>query len=90
VLPGNGGGQLIREAEVKVKNKETGEDEWVMRENAATGTKGYLWVEAEYVKKGGSIDMIDMAYFEALADKARKSLEDHGYVLPKFSMDEAA
>lgn len=90
VLPGNGGGELIREAEVKVKNKETGEDEWVMRENAATGTKGHLWVEAEYVKKGGSIDMIDMSYFEALVDKARKSLEEKGYYLPDTRQDEAA
>lgn len=39
-----------------------------------SGTTGYLWKEAEQ----GTRDEIDMAYFEKLADKAIKTLEEYG------------
>lgn len=81
VLPGNGGGELMRTAEAVVKDKETGEERLEMKDYAVTGTKGYLWLEAELVREGGSEDMIDLSYFEALAEKARLSLEDRGYQL---------
>jgi hypothetical protein len=47
-----------------------------------TGTKGYLWVEREiawnrYQLDPGSLD-IDMAYFEALVEKARTAIEQYG------------
>lgn len=90
VLPGNGGGDLIRRNEVKIKDKETGEERMEMRDYAVTGTKGHLWLEAELVREGGSQDMIDMSYFEELAEKARKSLEDHGYHLAVQSPKMAA
>lgn len=85
VLEGNGGGELIRRAEVKIKNKETGEETMEMKDYAVSGTKGHLWVEAELVREGGSEDMVDMSYFDNLARKAQQSLEDHGYKLEVFT-----
>lgn len=81
VLPGNGGGELVRANEVLVKDKETGEERMEMRDYAVTGTKGYIWLEAELVRKAGAMDIVDMSYFDALAEKARFSLEEHGYVI---------
>ena len=81
VLENCGGGRLIRAAEVTVKDRETGESFTETKDYAVTGTKGHLWLEAELVRNGGSEDIIDMTYFENLADKARASLEEHGYVL---------
>jgi hypothetical protein len=81
VLPGNGGGELVRANEVLVKDKETGEERMEMKDYAVTGTKGHLWLEAELVRHGGNKDIIDMSYFHELAEKARTSLEAHGYKL---------
>lgn len=44
---------------------------------AVTGTKGHLWLEAEMVKNM-SPDIIDMSYFERLADDARDTIEKFG------------
>lgn len=44
---------------------------------AVTGTKGHLWVEAEMAKMM-SEDVIDMAYFDRLADEARATIEKFG------------
>ena len=46
--------------------------------SAVTGTKGYLWREAEEVKQLHLEDRIDMGYFDALLDKAKSSLIAHG------------
>lgn len=48
---------------------------------AVTGTKGYFWLEAEMVKerqKNGEKVEIDMTYFEALVDEARKTINKFG------------
>lgn len=44
---------------------------------AVTGTKGYLWVEAESAKDL-DISCIDMSYFEKLAEEARKAIDYFG------------
>lgn len=79
VKEGHGGGELIRANEVLVKDKETGEEHMEMKDYAVTGTKGHLWLEAELVKNGGDQSIVDMSYFGALAEKARLSLEAHGF-----------
>jgi len=46
---------------------------------AVTGTKDYLWVEAEMFKTLGlEFDDIDMSYFEKLADEAYKAIDYFG------------
>lgn len=79
VLPGNGGGQLVRVNDVVVKDKETGEERIEAKDYAVTGTKGHIWVEAELVREGGNIDMVDMSYFDNLVEKAKSALSEHGY-----------
>lgn len=44
---------------------------------AVTGSKGYKWLEAEYVKTFDLTDKIDYTYYETLADEARKSIEKY-------------
>lgn len=61
VKPGCRGGLLMREKDGKYY--------------AATGTKGYRWKEAEIVKNLGLEDEIDIRYFNALADEAKKAIE---------------
>lgn len=45
---------------------------------AVTGTKGYFWVEAEIAKAFADDIEIDMTYFDALVDSARKTIEKFG------------
>lgn len=44
---------------------------------AVTGTKGYLWVEAELAKDLNP-ELIDMSYFEALAEEAKTAIDFFG------------
>lgn len=67
-----GGGHLMREA---INNK-TGEKSYA----AATGTKGYLWMEAERVKLLGLEDAIDLGYFRHLVDDAVENMSQYGDV----------
>lgn len=62
--PGAGGGVLLREKDGKYY--------------AATGTKGYLWMESEMVKILGKEDQIDISYYEDLVDKAIKTINEFG------------
>lgn len=64
VRPGSGGGLLMREKEGKYY--------------AATGTKGYRWLEAEVVKNMGLSDQIDTSYYEALLEDAIKHISEFG------------
>ena len=66
VLPGNGGAELTC-----LNNNKF---------NSVTGTKGYLWMEADYIKKNNLYDIIDMSYFEAKVQEARDAIE-------KYSLD---
>lgn len=64
IKPGCGGGILYRIQDDKPY--------------AASGTTGYRWLEAEYVKKYRLEDNIDMSYFTNLVDEAAKDLGDIG------------
>jgi hypothetical protein len=63
IVPGAGGGLLVREKEGKYY--------------AATGTKGYFWLEAEVVKGKKEKD-IDESYFTKLTDDAVSQISKYG------------
>lgn len=48
------------------------------KKHAVTGTKGYYWLEAEMAKELGDTIQVDMSYFEALAKKAIKEINQYG------------
>ena len=62
--PGCGGGLLMREQNGKYY--------------AATGTKGYRWLESEMVRELGKEDDIDLNYYRKLVDEAVKSISQYG------------
>lgn len=62
--PGTGGGRLVRENNSKYAY--------------AAGSKGYRWMEAEYVQKFHKEDDIDMSYFEKLAEDAKATVNKFG------------
>lgn len=64
VKAGCGGGILVREKDGKF--------------SAATGSKGYRWREGESLVNADRMDMIDMGYFEALADAAKSAISEYG------------
>ena len=61
---------------------------------AATGSKGYRWLEAEMVKEFGKEDAIDRSYYDNLVTEAARSIAEHGnfewfvsddpYIAPPF------
>jgi len=65
VMPGTGGGQLVRE-----KKDKSGFD-------AVAGTKGFYWLEADMVKALGKEHQIDKSYFETLVNEAYDSLMNY-------------
>ena len=64
IKDGCGGGRLLRGVDG--------------RYGAATGTKGYRWLEAETVRLLGKEGDVDVGYFEALAEEAIKTIEKFG------------
>ena len=64
IKPGCGGALLMREKEGKY--------------NAATGTKGYRWMESEMVRN--QPDIIDISYYARLVDEARAAIDEYGDV----------
>ena len=66
IKPGCGGGYLLRE------NETTG------KFGAVTGTKGYLWMEADDVKKLKKEDCIDKSYYKVLIDDAVDTISKFG------------
>lgn len=65
---------------VPVKEGYGGGNLWRVKDDknyAVSGTKGFLWVEAETAKNLSS-EAIDMTYFEKLADTAVKTIEKFG------------
>lgn len=62
IKPGLGGGSLMREKEGKYY--------------AATGTKGWRWLESEIVKETSKEEDIDIDYFRYLVDKAVAHLSE--------------
>lgn len=83
IKPGCGGGLLCREKDGKYY--------------AATGSKGYRWLEAEMVKELGKEDDIDRSYYDILVDDAVDSISKYGdfewfvsddpYISNRVSMD---
>ena len=63
VKAGCGGGVLVREKDGKF--------------NAATGSKGYRWMEGESLKNADRMDLIDMGYFEELCKAAKEAIEEY-------------
>lgn len=68
IKPGCGGGILLRI------------DKSGDKYSAATGSKGYRWLEAEMVKILGKEDEIDISYYDRLAEEALASLNEFGDV----------
>ena len=64
IKPGCGGGVLYREKDGKYY--------------AATGTKGYRWLESESVKLLNKMDAIDESHFKAMADAAIDTIKKYG------------
>ena len=64
IKPGCGGGLLMREKDGKYY--------------AATGTKGYRWLESEMVIELGKEDDIDRSYYDRMVDEAVKSISEYG------------
>lgn len=64
IKPGLGGGVLVREKDGKYY--------------AATGSKGYRWREGESLVGADRMDLIDMTYFEDLANTAIKTINAFG------------
>lgn len=65
ILPGRGGGELMRLAN---------NDKY----HAVNGTKGYRWLEAPLVKELGKEEDIDVSYFQDLATASIESIEKYG------------
>ena len=70
IKPGCGGGLLMREGKDKEGN---------LKYDAATGSKGYRWLEAETVK-GVCEQNIDRSYYDALVDGAIEAIGKYGDV----------
>lgn len=64
IKEGKGGALLMREKDGKY--------------DAATGTKGYHWLEADYVKALGKEQDIDTQYFDNLVDDAVETISKYG------------
>ena len=64
IKPGFGGGLLMREKDGKY--------------NAAAGTKGFRWMEAEMVRTLGKEQDIDRKYYAVLVDDAIASISEYG------------
>lgn len=63
ILPGKGGGLLVREKDGKFY--------------AATGSKGYRWLESEIVR-GTNEQYIDRSYYNKLVDEAVDTISKYG------------
>ena len=64
IKPGAGGGLLMREKDGKYY--------------AATGSKGYRWLESEMVRELSKEDSIDRSYYDKLVDDAVKTISKYG------------
>ena len=64
IKPGCGGGLLMREKDGKYY--------------AATGTKGYRWLESEIVESMAKMKDIDESHFKAMADTAIDTIKKYG------------
>ena len=65
VVEGSNGGQLMRYVE---------DDKY----SSAVGTKGYRWMESEAVRQSNLQNIIDISYFNRLADEAKEEISQYG------------
>ena len=70
IKSGCGGGILLRET----LNKNTGEKGYA----AATGSKGFRWMESEMVRTLNKHDDIDRSYYDKMVDDAVESISSYG------------
>ena len=69
IKPGCGGGELLREGADKEGN---------VKYSAATGSKGFRWMEAEMVKVLNKENDIDRSYYDKLVDAAADTISQYG------------
>lgn len=69
IKPGHGGSELLRESKDKDGNVKYG---------AATGSKGYFWLESEVVKTLGKEKDIDRSYYDRQVDEAVETISQYG------------
>ena len=69
IRPGRGGGELLSEGLDKGCK---------VKYDAATGSKGYRWLEAEMVKTLGKENDIDRSYYDRLVDNAVAAISEYG------------
>lgn len=69
VLPGTGGGLLVRESLDKKGN---------VKYDSVTGTKGYRWTNADNIKTIGDDSVIDKRYYQSMVDDAVESISKYG------------
>ena len=69
IKPGCGGGELLR-----IGKDKDGNDKY----SAATGSKGYRWLESEMVSSLNKIKDIDDSYYKKLADAAIETISQYG------------
>ena len=79
IKPGCGGGLLMRQTEGK---------DGSIGYAAATGSKGYRWLESEYVRELHLEESIDRSYYDKLVDDAVAEISKYGD-FEWFSMDDA-
>lgn len=69
IKQGCGGGELLREGKDKDGN---------VKYSAATGSKGYRWLESEMVKSLGKEADIDREYYNSMVDAAYETISEYG------------
>lgn len=69
IQTGCGGGELVRDAK---------DNEGNVKYDAVVGTKGYRWLEAEYVQMRHKEDDIDRSYYNKLVDEAIDTISQYG------------
>lgn len=69
IKQGRGGKELLREGKDKEGN---------VKYSAATGSKGYLWLESEQVMTLGKEADIDRSYYDAMVNKAIETIGQFG------------
>jgi hypothetical protein len=69
IKPGCGGGELLREGKDKEGN---------LKYSAATGSKGYRWLESEMVKILNKEEDIDHSYYIKMVDDAKDTISKYG------------
>jgi len=69
ILPGCGGGRLVREAVDKEGN---------IKYDSAVGAKDYRWLESEDIRESCKYDIIDRSYYNSLVDEAVNDISRYG------------